>query len=328
MSLNVPMPKSVKPSVPMPQSVKPTVPMPQSVKPTVPMPQSLKPRPSVMNPMFLAPNLNTPPPKISVPNYPPPKIISPPIPSSASLATPSTSSPLVINPMYRSTPAKAIKVITLDENDNLPTSNDDISAITVDDTDDITVTNVIPGVPTSHISKISGRKTMFCMPGVDQAPRVALDNMWWCEGCGHVNYTPGTICTVCGRRSMAGVLCENSFLKRRLVETQAEMESTQRDLKRARTTIMDREEQLLLTETLPVHPPKIVNLDESVESITCVPDPATDALTMEFEEASKTDTKDSTGNQSPTYVAPKPEDTTEPDQELNTLDQDQAEMEF
>ena len=71
---------------------------------------------------------------------------------------------------------------------------------------------------------------------------LALDNMWWCEGCGHVNYTPGTTCKVCGRRSMAGVLCENSFLKRRLVETQAEMESAQRDLKRARTTIMDREE--------------------------------------------------------------------------------------
>ena len=49
---------------------------------------------------------------------------------------------------------------------------------------------------------------------------------------------------------------------------------------------------------------------------------------MEFEEASKTDTKDSTGNQSPTYVAPEPEDTPAPDQEGVTLDQDQAEMEF
>ena len=127
---------------------------------------------------------------------------------------------------------------------------------------------------------------------------------------------------------MAGVLCENSFLKRRLVETQAEMESTQRDLKRARTTIMDREEQLLLTETLPVHPPKIVNLDESVESIICVKDPTTDTPTMEFEENAQSNTQASTGTQSPTYVAPEPEDSIEPDQELITVDQDQAEMEF
>ena len=117
----------------------------------------------------------------------------------------------------------------------------------VDDTDpvdDITVTNVIPGVPTSHISKISGRRTMFCMPRVDQPPREALGNMWWCEGCGLVNYTPGTTCKVCRQRSMSGVLCENSFLKRRLIETVAEMESAKRDLKRAKTTIVDREERL------------------------------------------------------------------------------------
>ena len=59
-------------------------------------------------------------------------------------------------------------------------AKDDISAITVDDTDtvnDIVVTNVIPGVPTSHISRTSGHRTMFCMPGVDQPPKEALGNV-------------------------------------------------------------------------------------------------------------------------------------------------------
>ena len=42
------------------------------------------------------------------------------------------------------------------------------------------------------------------------------------------------------------------------------MESAKRDLKRARTIIMNRDEQLLLSETLPVHPP-LINLDESAE---------------------------------------------------------------
>ena len=42
------------------------------------------------------------------------------------------------------------------------------------------------------------------------------------------------------------------------------MESAKRDLKRARTIILNRDEQLLLSETIPVHPP-IINLDESAE---------------------------------------------------------------
>ena len=54
------------------------------------------------------------------------------------------------------------------------------------------------------------------------------------------------------------------------------MESAKRDLKRARTIIMNRDEQLLLSETLPVHPP-LIDLDESAE-VAIVPNDSNNVI--------------------------------------------------
>ena len=204
-------------------------------------PVTMKPKPPVTNPMFL---------------------------------TPSTTAPIV-NPMYANA---ANNIITVDDNDDSIPPNNDIDVVTLDDTNnntEIEITCVIPGIPSSHISTATGRKTLFLMPGADHPPKGSLENMWWCEFCGLSNTTPDTKCKVCKKTSLSGVLCENHFLKRRLIETSGDLESTKRDLKRARLTITNRDEQLFLSETIPVHDIPLVSLDESAE-VPVVPNDSND----------------------------------------------------